>query len=842
MIGTGPAMLPDGMTAQMPNMWGYERVNTAALRELLADPDLVNTISKSDRGTKGESLLRRLRDYASRVVTVPGLGPCVRVHYKRDGAFGRLVDVGPSYQNFPRPIRHLLAHGLHSDADIDCCHPTITHQYLARLGMDAPVIRDYSENSKAWRTEIMEDLGLDKDQAKKLLQAVCNGSGLHVPDSSDKNKRVPVDHPKLRAISREARAGIQLICQHNRHLLELCQASDHPQLTCATWILQGFECACLLAMWKKAKSLNLQPQMPIHDGFMPVVPPTEEHLRDMEEAILHDTGFSVKVSIKEVPSVKVSSLRQEFGDSSAEGDDETDSESVLGKRDREAEPVASQEEQLFLGGDMGLAKLYKLLRWDKARNAGGEDGDTFYVFDDESTLWRRRGLKYITSVELKHLVDFGERLGKELAQQGEEGRAKKVGVVTCMLRGVSTRKKVATDVAVILCDEDFAERLDRNPELLSVANGVVDLRTGQLRERRFDDYFTYAIEVPYVPDHEGLPAVVQLVRQMTLADRATEVKEGKWGSEWQASPIFDGCDKMPDMLQRVLGYSITGYIRHQALFAFLGGGSNGKSAITNLTKWAVRPIYTQASVDLLKHGSENTGGASPHIIALRGKRLGVISEWDSKYTLNERNYRTLTGDDELLARALYQKDLVSFENWCKIWLVVNELPNLDLSLSSMRRLFAMWFEAKFVPDDPSAPVPFDKTDPTHFLQVQDFEKGLSREAWLAFMIEGAGMYLADGFPAKPPCMTRFMDQIRSESDPLSGFFDEHVDTDGRTAEDAERVDDVYRAYASYVDKMRGKAMNIKAFKKAMDSKGFKCIRAKTQEHRDKWVFRRLRLM
>ena len=93
-------------------------------------------------------------------------------------------------------------------------------------------------------------------------------------------------------------------------------------------------------------------------------------------------------------------------------------------------------------------------------------------------------------------------------------------------------------------------------------------------------------------------------------------------------------------------------------------------------------------------------------------------------------------------------------------------------------------------------------------------------------------------------MTRLMERIKSESDPLPGFFHKHIITQGKTNADLEAADEVHRAYVHYVSALdsKAKAMSVAAFKRAMKGKCYDCIRANAREHRDKWVFRRLALI
>src|SRR5262249_38912430 len=107
---------------------------------------------------------------------------------------------------------------------------------------------------------------------------------------------------------------------------------------------------------------------------------------------------------------------------------------------------------------------------------------------------------------------------------------------------------------------DTGDRWNADPWLLGVPNGVVDLRTGELRRGRPDDRITLQTRAPYVPD-----APCQ-----------------RW--EQFLRELFPSDDAMVAFLARAAGYSLTGVTSEQALILCVGTGSNGKGTLTNTLK------------------------------------------------------------------------------------------------------------------------------------------------------------------------------------------------------------------------------------------------------------------
>lgn len=54
-------------------------------------------------------------------------------------------------------------------------------------------------------------------------------------------------------------------------------------------------------------------------------------------------------------------------------------------------------------------------------------------------------------------------------------------------------------------DTTFAERFDTNPHILSVRNGAIELKTGQLRQRTREDYCTFTLNMCTIPRTHHYP-------------------------------------------------------------------------------------------------------------------------------------------------------------------------------------------------------------------------------------------------------------------------------------------------------------------------------------------------
>ena len=107
---------------------------------------------------------------------------------------------------------------------------------------------------------------------------------------------------------------------------------------------------------------------------------------------------------------------------------------------------------------------------------------------------------------------------------------------------------------------DPGDAWDTDPWLLGVADGVIDLRSGELRAGRAGDRITRHVGVPFDPT-------------------ATCPRWERFLEE-----VFCGDEDVIDFIWRAVGYSLTGDIREQCVFTCWGAGSSGKSVFLALLR------------------------------------------------------------------------------------------------------------------------------------------------------------------------------------------------------------------------------------------------------------------
>ena len=173
---------------------------------------------------------------------------------------------------------------------------------------------------------------------------------------------------------------------------------------------------------------------------------------------------------------------------------------------------------------------------------------------------------------------------------------------------------------------DAGDDWDTRSYLLGTPAGVVDLRTGELRDGRRDDRITMITAIDFDPQATSLRWNQALVE--ILPDAAVR-----------------------DYLQVALGYSTTGETMQDCWFLAQGSGRNGKGTVFSpvaraLGDYAGELPASTIALDRSRHPYE--------LANLPGKRFALSSEAGDSITLHHDRLKQLTGGDRLTADAKYQ--------------------------------------------------------------------------------------------------------------------------------------------------------------------------------------------
>jgi putative DNA primase/helicase len=317
---------------------------------------------------------------------------------------------------------------------------------------------------------------------------------------------------------------------------------------------------------------------------------------------------------------------------------------------------------------------------------------------------------------------------------------------------------------------------DRDPYFLAVKNGVVDLRTCEILPASPEQWITKCAGAIYDPSAKP-------EKFLTFLE--------------QMQP--DG--KVRDYLQRLMGYAATGLAREQKLFTFVGPGGNGKGVFVTLMLAALDGYAVKGPVSLL---SEQNPDKPRHDLAMiAGARFLSISETRDNLRIDEATIKSMTGEDAITARHLF-KNYFTF--------VPCVTPILDTNHCLMPRDTGqgMWRRLVNIPWPVS--IPEDQQNKKLKALLMEDLSGI-----LAWIVEGAKLYLASGLP-KLAVLTESTQSLRQSLDDVGRWLDARV---VRGEQFRVQASDLYKSFVSWneAEGNHDKISQIQ-FSKKLREKGF----------------------
>jgi putative DNA primase/helicase len=222
------------------------------------------------------------------------------------------------------------------------------------------------------------------------------------------------------------------------------------------------------------------------------------------------------------------------------------------------------------------------------------------------------------------------------------------------------------------------DEIDQNPWLLPCANGVVNLKTGELEPGRQKDYLLKASPVAFPED--GI-----------FSDM----------SVWEGAllEIFDGRQDLVDFFRLVCGFAMVGKVMQAVFIVMTGRGANGKSMIVKAISDILGPLAGSIRSEMLldQNRVASSAGPTPDIMALRGLRMAFASETDDGCKISSSRVKWLTGADTITGRNPHDKYEVSFEPTHTLMLLTNHKPHASADdFAFWRRMIVFPFDVSFI--------------------------------------------------------------------------------------------------------------------------------------------------
>lgn len=329
---------------------------------------------------------------------------------------------------------------------------------------------------------------------------------------------------------------------------------------------------------------------------------------------------------------------------------------------------------------------------------------------------------------LNYQVNQGMRaLRYELFANGRDDLAKQ-----CMPNRTRVMQVVA-NMRELLWEPTDIDAFDASPDHLNVANGVVDLRTGELTQHDPKQRFTYCLDTAYYPKKK--PSAVW---NKYLIDTVPE-------------------DVLP-LLQMAVGYSLTGHTIEECMFYIYGPTRAGKGVFSEtLLRLLTKALATEVEFNTFTRDRDNDAN-NFDLAPLKPARLLFASESSRTMRLNDAKVKHLTGGNYVRCSFKFGTHF-TYRPQFKIWLVsnfdINADPNDD----------AVWGRIIRLPFPNSYKGNEDKLLKAKLLQVD------ALEGVLQWAVEGAQIWYKNGLVV-PKSLEMDTDEVRAELDTVQAWLDE----------------------------------------------------------------------
>jgi putative DNA primase/helicase len=416
-------------------------------------------------------------------------------------------------------------------------------------------------------------------------------------------------------------------------------------------------------------------------------------------------------------------------------------------QEADARPPAFSDEALALrfaerhAGDLRFVAAWsKWLEWDGAR----------WRFD-----------------ETLRAFDLARRVCREAASECNKPR---------LAAAIASAKTVSAVERLARADRRIAATVDQwdaDPWVINTPNSVFDLRTGQARAHRADDYIT---KIAAVGSHGDAPRFLAFLERITRGDA-----------------------ELIAYMRRVLGYALTGLTREHAIFFAYGTGANGKSVLLSTIAGIFGDYHRTAPIETFVAG--NAERHPTDLAGLRGARLVTATETEEGRRWAESRIKQLTGGDTVAARFMRQ-DFFEYKPAFKLIIAGNHRPSLRSVDEAIRRRFHL--------------IPFAVTIPAEERDGELTEK--LKAEWpgiLAWLIEGCLEWQTEGL-RPPQAVIEATEAYLSAEDALAAWIDDKCERNVNAWESSTALFVSWSAWAASAGEHAGSA---KRFVQNLETRG-----------------------
>lgn len=338
---------------------------------------------------------------------------------------------------------------------------------------------------------------------------------------------------------------------------------------------------------------------------------------------------------------------------------------------------------------------------------------------------------------------------------------------------------------------------DADPWVLNVSNGVVDLRTGRLREHQQGELFTYCLPVAY-HDQADHSAFSHFLDQVVMQHGTDE--------------------QVRDYVQMSLGYSITGQTNEECLFYLWGlNGRNGKGTLIETVQATMDDTGLSKAVSFEVFTQRQNDPQGFNLAPLHRARFVTASESKQTHKLDESIVKRVTGRDMINA-SFKGKTPFEYRPQFKLWLQSNFKPKGNPDDT------AFWNRIRLI----VFPHSFNGNEDKGLKDRMTQPKYL--QGFLKYLVDGARMFYNDPNGLQTPQV--FIDTLseaRNESDSIGRWLDDN-DRKGDPETEWMEAKATYADYKLWCEENEENAVTVRRFRESLEAKSYPKNRIRTKDN------------
>ena len=735
-------------------------------------------------------------------------------------------------QGISRPLRQTFCLGIYRDLDIVNCHPVIYLDLCKRNNLPTEFVELYINRREEMIAKLIEaNPGTTRDFWKTFFLSGLNG-GSNI--NSDKFKDM--------VLFRELEQFLEEVKSNHKALVEIFDKT-HPQYKKSVittlgeehWNLNGsivnhylvdkenqieFYLVDFLKYEYKTqddKHYSFKPQVHCFDGCMINIQNkkdleylTEDVIIKAQEYIELKTGLQVKLKYKdfdEYIDIPHNEYMKMTADMSFWKYFNWRNIDELGGGDK----VCSDLCKKFFEDDFILTDLQKV---------------TGYTFKVESKIWKSVSSQEIQNSISDILMDAvrkGIKFWSEKLKNAQDENEMEIYKSKCndWVQRIKDRgnwgnssksKNVFECLKPMLKQDSFDEKMNvDNIYELPIKNGyVINLTTGETRERTHTDYYNYECPVSYTPwdnlDKTHQDIVLEYMNTM-----------------------FDNKTEIINYMQALTGMLLTKDISNRSFYMVMGSGRNGKSFyFGELLKMILNRSYKEVD-DKTFTGDSNF---IDNLKSISNASIAVFSEGKEGKPLNVANLKRITGGDSVNGEQK-NKSMIEFKTYCKPILLFNEAqaPECNAEDGALwDRLVCLHF-----------PHIFDVSNTYENKKKTDsYKKHI--DSFFSYFVEGCKKWYANPYILKqlPQEIIEETRRFKYKNDIVHLFINDKCEFGQDKTQNKEHL---YNSFYRWADKLKWwvhrKVIGRNTFYELIEKKGFKEVREGTDSIR---VFGGLKLI